>query len=287
MAEVRIIKIMSIMEETKMDFSEIHKNQNQNKTIFKKLTNIISEEYFGVKKGFFKDKVCLDAGCGLNANGTVAMLKMGAKFVYRCDINKCVETYQPKQLAEFKGKTTAFKADILKLELTQGFDFVHCNGVLHHTKDVFKGLNQLHKSLVSGGYLYVMLIGRGGIMMDIMHSLRKRYITNSQFRKVIDTLTVKKFHSFLKYLSIPKWLVDEDLILTIKDRIQNDYIETPYEDLLKWFKDKGYTNIKRISRKPEYTNVRKYLAKCYYEYDSPYSKLLYGDGCIQIIAKKK
>ena len=44
--------------------------------------------------------------------------------------------------------------------------------------------------------------------------------------------------------------------------------------------------IKRITRYPEIKNIRKYLAPFYFNYNDPYSKLLYGDGVIQLTAIK-
>ena len=75
--------------------------------------------------------------------------------------------------------------------------------------------------------------------------------------------------------------------MTIKDRIKAPlYHQIPYNSLLKYLEELKLTKIKRITRYPGINNIRKYLAPFYFKYNDPYSKLLYGDGVIQITAIK-
>ena len=68
-------------------FSKLHAKQAKEKKIYKRLYNLLSHKFFNVNKSFFTNKICLDAGCGMNANATYNFLRMGAKFVHACDIN--------------------------------------------------------------------------------------------------------------------------------------------------------------------------------------------------------
>ena len=81
---------------------------------------------------------------------------------------------------------------------------------------------------------------------------------------------------------------EEDLILTIKDRLQSPiYEEFDYFDALKILKKNKFQNIKRVSKYPIFFNIRRYLAPLYFDYENKYSRLFYGDGMPQILARKK
>ena len=82
-------------------------------------------------------------------------------------------------------------------------------------------------------------------------------------------------------------LFDEDLALTIKDRIKSPvYLEHSEEEIIAFLKDAGFSSAPRLTRYPVYRNIRKFLSPLYYKYNSEFSKLLYGSGAIQIKAKK-
>ena len=82
-------------------------------------------------------------------------------------------------------------------------------------------------------------------------------------------------------------LFDEDLALTIKDRIKSPvYLEHSEEEIITFLKEAGFPLTHRLTRYPVYTNIRKFLSPLYYQHNSEFSKLLYGSGAIQIKAKK-
>ena len=300
------IKKEQLEDETRGVFHKIHLEQAADKEIFNRTVSLLSEEYFKVEKGFFKNKTCLDAGCGSNARATYAMLQMGAKKVHCFDLDKSVFEKAPQFLSKFESSRYELTTDnVLHMKYSDNFfDFVHCAGVLHHTFDVFKGLKDLARVTKKGGILYIMVYGKGGIAKDITNALRQKYHESTEFKSFIDTLTPELFHQMLEFILIVmkkkndaaykdvdfdkiKRLFDKDLVLTIKDRIQApSYTEATEKEITDWLKNNGFHTIERLTLYPKYNNIRKFLSPFYYKYDSKFSRLIYGEGMIQIKAIK-
>jgi ubiquinone/menaquinone biosynthesis C-methylase UbiE len=291
--------------DTRAVFHKLHVEQAKDSAIFARLVALLDEEYLGVKKGFFKNKFCLDAGCGSNANATFAMLKMGAKKVYCFDLDDSIFKTVTEILREYKGRYALSVDNILNMKYADNFfDFVHCSGVLHHTSDMFKGLKELGRVTKKGGMLCVGINGKGSLVKDITNVLRERYHNDRSFKVLIDNLSPDFFEGLFTFifqimeekkdeyankisLNEIRKLFNNDLVLTIKDRIQAPtYLEICEKDLISWFKQNGFSHIERLSRYPRYENIRRFLSPLYYKYGNNYSRLLYGDGFIQLKAKK-
>ena len=116
----------------------------------------------GFDLSWFEGKKCLDVGCG-GGRYSIAMGRLGAGQVVGCDISD-------DGLADARVRTGGLpdvsfeKASALDLPFADGsFDFVFSSGVLHHTTDPDRGLDELTRVLRPGGYLYLMLYGGGGL----------------------------------------------------------------------------------------------------------------------------
>lgn len=137
----------------------------------------------GVSRPDFKDKVVLDLGCG-SGRFTMAMAMAGAKQAHGVDMGvKSLEN----------ARTIADKAGISNIEFKVGdalslpyendtFDFVWCNGVLHHTKDMEFGIKEMHRVLKTGSQAFLYLYGSGGLfwhsrkhMRPIMQQIPQEY----------------------------------------------------------------------------------------------------------------
>ena len=97
-----------IERQTRSIFDRIHQAQGEDPYIFHRLVSLLSTEYLKVESSWFVGKICLDAGCGSNANATYSMLRMDAKRVYAFDLdsgnnNTILETV-PRYLTEFEGR---------------------------------------------------------------------------------------------------------------------------------------------------------------------------------------
>lgn len=122
----------------------------------------------------FKDKRCLDAGCG-GGRGTVLMATAGAREVVAYDLSE-------QNIATTERNAGLFGLDnvvtnhgsLLEIPFPdETFDVVWCNGVVHHTSDPDRALCEVSRVLKKDGFLWLYLYGSGGIywrMVDFIRS---------------------------------------------------------------------------------------------------------------------
>ena len=294
---------------TRTVFDEIHRAQGDDQAIFKRLTGLLNTEYLGVSNDWFAGKTCLDAGCGSNANATYSMLSMGAAKVYAFDLDpgsgETVLDTVPKYLNEFVGRYELRLSNVLDMDYADNsFDFSNCAGVLHHTADLYQGMRELARVTKPGGTIYMLINGRGGLIRDITNLLRDKYEEDAEFRFFMDSLNEERFGEIASWISsemaahdddmgekvsmaLLKTLFDQDLVLTIKDRIAAPvYHEFSEEEILEWLQSNGFSQVKRLSRYPRYDNVRRFLSPLYNSYGHELSKMLFGSGQMGIKAIK-
>ena len=98
---------------------------------------------------FFKNKLCLDAGCG-SGRFTWAMQQLGAK-VSSFDIS-------PEAIEQCRTiNPDAYIQDIYNLEPNPIHDFVLCWGVLHHLPTPETGFQKISTQVAKGGILHIMV----------------------------------------------------------------------------------------------------------------------------------
>ena len=286
-------------------FHELHHSQAKDDYIFKRLSGLLTTEYLNVDVDFFKGKKCLDAGCGSNANASYSMLKMGANFVYPMDLDDSIFKIASSMLEEFDGKYKLTVGNVLDAPFVDDyFDFTHCAGVLHHTANVEQGIKELVRVTKPGGLIYVETYGKGGLIREITSLLRDKYKSDNEFKLLVDKLTHQDIQKFIEWtffkmqknedklanlipIDLINLLFDEDLVLTIKDRMQAPVYHEHSEDNMKEFlENSGIKKIERLNRYPYLKNIRRFLCPVYDEYNSVYAKVLYGDGMIGLKAIK-
>jgi len=299
------MSVRNFESKTRKIFHQIHKKQGSERNIYDRLVRLLSPDYLQVPLNFFDGKICLDAGCGSNANATYNMLKQGASKVYCFDLDQTIFETVPNYLKPFEGRYILKTDNVLNMSFEDNcFDFVHCSGVLHHASDLFRGLKELARVTKPCGMIYIMTYGKGGLIRDIVTYLRDKYQKNVGFSQFIDNLETDFFTEFFMTLfssmkahgdNFPhcisketiQTLFDDDLVLTIKDRITAPaYHEHDPEEIFEALKNYGFSQITRLTRYPEYKNFRRFLSPLYKDFDSEYAKLLYGSGSIQIKAIK-
>jgi len=178
----------------------------------------------GIPLSMIKNKVILDDGCG-SARYSVALMKLGAKKVYALD--KGVGN-------KFKAKGIKYiNGDVLNLPFKNNmFDFVFCNGVLHHTKNTYKGLKEIFRVLKKGGAVWLYLCGK------------------SRFYKLLDTLrlkhNLKDAKTFAKLLEIYQFPPNKIFLLTDMFFTQHREYFTS-KQLTNYFTEIGF-NYKRLIR---------------------------------------
>jgi SAM-dependent methyltransferase len=110
----------------------------------------------------------LDAGCGGFAGGAAVALALGAEPVVGVDLSEAnVEAAR----AAFSGRPhVRFQRENLRTLsfASDTFDFVYCNGVLHHTEAPEQAFGQLVRVLKPGGWIYLGVYGRGGLYNEVV-----------------------------------------------------------------------------------------------------------------------
>lgn len=122
-------------------------------------------------KNFFKNKNVIDVGCG-GGRYSNALRLLGAKSVTGVDFSKDGINTAKKN---YKFKNLFFKRqDVLNLNIKENsYDLVFCNGVLHHTSDLNKGLKELIRICKPDGYIYLYLYGTGGLYWNARREMNK------------------------------------------------------------------------------------------------------------------
>ena len=117
-----------------------------------------------LNRDFFEGKLCLDAGSG-SGRATHSMLALGADRVCSIDAGEgCVRNTLERN-REFADRLEVKLASVLEIPYPdESFDFVFCDGVLHHTTGPERGFSELVRVLKPGGEIVMGVYGRGGLM---------------------------------------------------------------------------------------------------------------------------
>jgi len=121
----------------------------------------------GFDISWFENKVCLDAGCG-SGRYIQAMLDLKAKEVIGLDLNPAIAI---SKINDSRAKILS--ADLRKISYPdQHFDFVCCNGVLHHTENPKEILNELGRVLKINGYMFLFVFDPYNADWEMIDALR-------------------------------------------------------------------------------------------------------------------
>lgn len=128
----------------------------------------------GFDERWFSGKVCFDGGCG-TGRLAIAMAQMGAKKVTAIDLgSESLEYF--RRVAERYGlkNIEIIQHDVTDLSPWESasYDFVASNGVLHHTENCDRGIQEHFRITKPGGIFWVYLYGAGGVYWDIYDRLK-------------------------------------------------------------------------------------------------------------------
>jgi SAM-dependent methyltransferase len=297
---------------TRAIYDKIHVEQASHPQILKRLRQLITTESLGLAANYFENKIVADLGCGSAVPGAMNLLDLGARFVHAMDVNDTFLAPATRILSRepaFQGRWQLDIGTLAGLPYEDGFfDFVLCQGVIHSVDDDRKALSEICRVLKLGGTANIMVLGSGGLMTRIgMETMRDEYRCNPFFRALVDRdLTTDWIEGQIDWLiaqmdddGSPSYqkcvilleclreLLDQDFILTLRDRMQTPKYKTySFQEATELLRDAGFSSWRRIARKPVYQNVRKILAPLYHRYDSPLARLMYGEGGLIFIAIK-
>lgn len=210
---------------------------------------------------WFKGKTCLDAGCG-GGRFVVAVSTLGAAKVEGIDVSQnAVSAASERILA--KGLTNAHVqvASVLEVPFeSKTFDYVLSSGVIHHTPDPYKAFTELDRVLKPGGKMFLSVYGKGGL----------KWLLNDIFRytvcKVIPFPVMEKLFALVGVPANKRY--------NILDNLYVDYCSRYSEnEIREWFKKHGYWNLRRVKFER-------------YDYSTIMSRVIHGEGWIQIYADK-
>ena len=302
--------LSKIEKNTRKLFHGIHSKHLSDTTSVSRLRSLISSKKLGLPRNYLKNKKCLDAGCGSSFHGSINLLRMGADEVVGLDLNKTIFSHYKKikKLIPKEKKLTIKVGSVLKLPYkNNSFDFVLCQGVMHHTTNPEKAISECFRVLKKNGYAYFQICGKGGLIQEfLMDFLRNQFQKDPIVKNFLRNLNKQKFVSLINYmkLKIKKnknketkaslqflnsliTLVDEDLILTIKDRVLSPlYYQYDFPEVVRLMKKNKFKKIKRVYTYPVYKNLRNTVSYFYNKPNEKISKLLYGSGLINVLCKK-
>lgn len=116
----------------------------------------------------------LDAGCG-GGRYTVALRKLGAGSVVGLDFGvRGIRDGRARVARAGVDGVTFCVGSVLEMPFDDGsFDFVMSNGVLHHTRDPFKGLGEMRRVMKPGGTGWLYLYNSDGVYWMVRKTMRR------------------------------------------------------------------------------------------------------------------
>lgn len=220
------------------------------------------QQKWGISLDWFKGKTCLDVGCG-QGRFVTALGRLGAAKVVGVDINE-------QGLAS--GRNRQWFKELNNVELLRAsagdipfqnntFDYVICSGVLLLMPEPQDGFKELVRVTKPGGRIFLSMYGKGGLkwaVNDFFRFFLMRFVPFRVTEAVFKAVGVppNKRYNFLDNLYTP---------------YTHRYTE---KEIRKWFEDAGFENIRRFKFER-------------YDYETLQSRIIHGEGWIQIMADKK
>lgn len=197
----------------------------------------------GITLSDIKNKKTLDAGCG-GGRYSVAWRLLGASPVIGLDISPINIEDANRRIEETKIDNVFFKnGNVLELPFeNEEFDVVFSNGVLHHTTDWEKGVEELVRVLKPGSLGWLYLIEKpGGVFWDVIEILRvvmkDEKKSTARFALQIMKLPANRIFYMLDHVMVP-----------INLRLTPQEVEN-------CLKNVGAVNIKRLERGSDFDRI--------------------------------
>lgn len=206
------------------------------------------------------NQTMLDQGCG-GGRYTVAWKLFGAKHCTGIDFSD-IGIEDAKKRVELAGikNVDYIKGSVLDMPFSdESFDIVYSNGVLHHTENWQKGIEEQLRVLKKGGWGWQYLIeAPGGIFWDKIEILRAimKNVNKTFAQKILASLNIPTNRIF--------YMLDH-VMVPINTRLSADEI---YQALEK----NGAINIKRLARGTDFDRVESIYRNI------PFAKEKFGDG---------
>ena len=253
-------KTHSIEESTSKLYGNLWENFD-GKTIIEEAQTILRNKLQSsdFKLNDLKGKLVLDLGCG-SGRYSIALSTYGCKKIIGYDMGDQGISFGNSMVKNLKIKNLLFqKGNVLDLPFDDNhFDFIFCNGVLHHTTDMIKAIHELYRVLKPEAKAFLYLYGAEGIFWNFRKMARNVFnkIPRDYAQTALDQLGVP----MNRFIFMDTWYVP----------IERHTTREKLEKILS--EEVGFKKIKKIFSKNK-TDLETYI-----ESNRPYAKDLYGDG---------
>ena len=156
-------------------------------------------------------------------------------------------------------------ADVLELPFEDSyFDFVFCNGVLHHTDNMEKGIREMYRVLKPNKLAYLYIYGDGGLYW---YSRKKMPIL---MKKIPQEYTM----AILDLMEMPqdRFIFTDNWYVPTERHTEREYLEN-------YLKEVGFSSITKFEG-GRFTDLEKLVA------ESEEGKTIWGEGEHRYLIKK-
>ena len=222
-----------------------YKTNDDRRTILEKGNrNTLAQQF---KKYIGNNKTVLEVGCGTGQLSIYFALESNNKIISLdptlSSLNLAKDFAKKNHISNISFLNVDIFDDVLSDEC---FDFIWCNGVLHHTKDPYLAFKTFTKSLKKNGYVLIGLYNKFG---------RARTIIRKYLSKIFGLKIIKFLDPTLRKLKLD----EDEKNAWIRDQYLHP-IESLHtiDEVLKWFRE---NNIEFISSIPsgdfdyDYNNI--------------------------------
>lgn len=264
-------------------FPHYKKDDNKNTILEKGNKNLLTKEF---KKEVGFNKNILEVGCGTGQLSSYLSIGTNNNVV------AMDATLQSLNLAEEFAKKNNLQninflnADIFDDVLVDNFfDFIWCNGVLHHTKNPYEAFKIILKSLKKDGYILIGLYNKIGRV-------------RTKFRKLLFRIFGKKILLIVDPTLRNLKKDSDEQIAWIRDQYQHP-VESLHtlDEVIKWFNkndiefissipssDYNEVDYKNLFKK---TSIGNFFSRCFSQIEMIFSKLGRDGGLFIVIGRKK
>jgi len=180
-------------------------------------------------------KTILDMGCG-SGRYSIALARAGAKRVVGIDIQRKSFAAAERWCRQHGLAVTFLEANFHNLPFAgRSFDFVFCNGTLHHSSSINRGLQELARILKAPGRSFLYLYGAGGVF----------WTTRAVLRKIFEKIPISYTRMVLRAMGMPsnRFIFCDTWYVPVETH-------TTREDLEKMLRENGFSYQKIISSNP-------------------------------------
>jgi ubiquinone/menaquinone biosynthesis C-methylase UbiE len=183
-------------------------------------------------KAIIKDKYVIDIGCG-SGRFAIALAQMGSRKVIAVDINNQGLKIAKKSARDLGISNIEFiEHNVLDLPFKdETFDFVFSKGVLHHTGNLKKGVEEYSRVLKKGGSGFLYLYANGGIYWK----------SREKMREIMQLIPMEFTVEVLNYIGMPsrRTIFVDSWYVPVEDYVTSEFVETTFGDL-------GFNKIQRL-----------------------------------------